>query len=370
MEDLELTPPDLSALRGKRVFVTGHTGFKGSWLTLLLERLGCTVAGYALAPSSIPSLFDLTGIRSSLSAHTIADIRDEASLNAAVNDFAPDLVLHLAAQPIVRRSYAAPAETWQTNVIGTVNVLEAARACGSVRAVVVVTTDKVYENAGWVWGYRETDRLGGYDPYSASKAATELVVDSYRRSFFGDTGVLLASARAGNVIGGGDWSQDRILADAARAAAAGETLTVRNPAATRPWQHVLDCLAGYLTLARALLNGNRAAATAFNFGPDASDNVSVASLLDLLRGAWPELEWAVEAPGQGHPHEAAYLYLDPSRAHRDLGWAPQWSLAQAADRTANWYREVARDSGTARALTVKQIDEYLSAAAPSVIQSR
>jgi CDP-glucose 4,6-dehydratase len=354
-----LSAPDLKVLRGKRVFLTGHTGFKGSWAALLLNQLGCTVAGYALPPASRPSLFVLAGVEASLAAHTIGDIRDRPALAAALNSAAPDLVLHFAAQPIVRRSYAEPAETWDTNVMGTVNLLEAVRSSPSVRALVVVTTDKCYENRGWEWGYRETDRLGGHDPYSASKAATELAVQSHRRSFFAAGGPLIASARAGNVIGGGDWGEDRILADAARAATTGTPLVLRNPAATRPWQHVLDCLSGYLTLAAALLEGNAAAADAYNFGPDQADNVTVAALLEALAEHWPQLSWTQEAVGAPHPHEAAYLYLDSSRARRTLGWRPRWPLGIAAEKTAQWYRTAIEDAGAARSMTIDQIEDYL-----------
>lgn len=359
LEDLELTTPNLATLRGTRVFLTGHTGFKGSWATLLLKQLGCATVGYALPPASRPNLFEVAGVAASLDGHTIGDIRDADALGAALRAAAPDLVLHLAAQPLVRRSYAEPVETWETNVLGTVNLLEAVRSAPSVRAVVVVTTDKCYENRGWEWGYRETDQLGGHDPYSASKAATELVVQSYRRSFFAQGGPLVATARAGNVIGGGDWSEDRILADAARAAAAGSMLLVRNPNATRPWQHVLDCLSGYLTLAARLLEGDASAAQAYNFGPDQSDNVTVAALLDRLHEHWPQLSWQQEQPGASHPHEAAYLYLDSSRARRTLHWSPRWPLATAIEKTARWYQSVIGDTAVARATSIDQIEDYL-----------
>ena len=359
LEDLELTPSDLAVLRGKRVFLTGHTGFKGSWAALLLQRLDCAVVGYALAPSSQPSLFDLAKVGPSLDGHTIGDIRDAAGLAAALRSAAPDLVLHFAAQPLVRRSYAEPVATWETNVVGTVNLLEAVRSCPPVRAVVVVTTDKCYENRSWEWGYRETDSLGGHDPYSASKAAAELVVQSYRRSFFADGGALVATARAGNVIGGGDWSEDRILADAARAAAAGRALVVRNPHATRPWQHVLDCLSGYLTVACRLLEGDATAAEAYNFGPDQSDNVTVASLLDTLKMHWPQLSWTQDTLRAQQPYEAAYLYLDSSRARQALRWSPRWPLRVAAEKTALWYRSVIEDAGTAQSKSIEQIEDYL-----------
>lgn len=360
MENVELSGEPWGALRNRHIFVTGHTGFKGSWLVLLLERLGCTVSGYALAPATQPNLFELAQADTA-AVHTLGDVRDAGSLGSALAAAAPDLVLHLAAQSLVRRSYLEPRKTWETNVLGTVNVLEAARSCASVRAVVVVTTDKVYENRAWDWGYREADQLGGHDPYSASKAASELAAASYRQSFLSEGRALVATARAGNVIGGGDWSEDRILADAARAVASGKPLMVRNPQATRPWQHVLDCLSGYLTLANALLDGDNAAATAFNFGPDAADNVTVGALLQMLKHSWPELSWQPEQPRQQHPHEAAYLYLDSSKARRTLGWAPRWPLATAARQTASWYRSVLQNPGTARSATIAQIEEFLAA---------
>jgi len=362
MEGLGLTtrPSTLAGLAGRRVFVTGHTGFKGSWLTALLTRLGAEVSGYALPASSSPNLASLGNISGLLADETLADIRDAETLRRAMQQASPDVIIHMAAQALVRQSYADPAETWSTNVMGTVNVLDAARSTPSIRAIVVVTTDKCYDNRAWEGGYRETDPLGGHDPYSASKAATELVAQSYRKSFFSETGALLATARAGNVIGGGDWSADRIVADAARAAASGEPLIVRNPLATRPWQHVLDCLSGYLTLASALWAGDQAAATAFNFGPDSADNVSVGELLDRLGRHWPELRWQHQIDQtQAAPHEAAYLYLDSSRARQALRWQSRWTLDQAVQKTAEWYRLVEQNPAAAARLMAAQIDEYL-----------
>lgn len=362
MEGLGLTSShsSLASLAGRRVFLTGHTGFKGGWTTALLRRLGAEVCGYALPATSTPNLAALGNIGGLLAQETLADIRDAQTLSGAMHQAQPDIVIHMAAQALVRQSYIDPVETWSTNVMGTVNVLEAARSVASIRAIVVVTTDKCYENRAWEWGYRETDPLGGHDPYSASKAATELVAQSYRKSFFSDTGTLLATARAGNVIGGGDWSADRILADAARAAAAGEPLVVRNPFATRPWQHVLDCLSGYLTLAGALWAGDQAAASAFNFGPDSADNVSVGELLDRLGRHWPELRWRHETgPVLAAPHEAAYLYLDSSRARQALRWRSRWTLNEAVQKTAEWYRAVQQEPAAAASLMADQIDEYL-----------
>jgi len=360
LEGLELSNPALTALRGKRIFLTGHTGFKGSWLTALLSELGCSVHGLALAPSGQPNLYEAASLRKLLADETIADIRERDTVAAAVRRAEPDIVIHMAAQAFVRRSYAEPSETWDVNVMGTVNLLEAVRATPAVLGVIVVTTDKCYENRGWEWGYRESDRLGGHDPYSASKAGAELVVESYRRSFLGGDVTRLVSARAGNVIGGGDWSEDRLIPDAARAAAAGRDLVVRNPGATRPWQHALDCLVGYLTVAAKLVDTSATVADAYNFGPDAVDNLSVGDMLTKLQQHWPGLGWSVE-PHLGVPslHEANYLYLDSARARTQLGWRPVWSLDMALQRTASWYQDFQSDPSSARALMMSQIKEYL-----------
>ncbi|SNT63943.1 CDP-glucose 4,6-dehydratase [Tardiphaga sp. OK246] len=351
--------PHIGRLAGRRVFLTGHTGFKGSWLVHWLNALGCNVTGYALPPAESPNLFTLSKVESQLSAHYLGDIRDSERLADAVARSRPEVVIHLAAQAVVRRSYVQCTTTWSTNVLGTVNLLDALRHSDSVAAIVVVTTDKVYDNQGWTWGYREIDALGGHDPYSASKAAAELVVHSYRKSFFAGSGPRLASARGGNVIGGGDWSEDRLLADAARAIASGTKLIIRNPYATRPWQHVLDCLSGYLTLAGALLARSEGADSAFNFGPPPTDNIGVATLLERLKKLWPGLDWSTEANGDA-PHEAGFLYLDSAKAHRELDWTSRWSLDTALAATATWYREVATDRSVAPAVTRRQLQEYLS----------
>lgn len=346
----------------RSVFVTGHTGFKGSWLSLWLARLGARVAGYALAPNTTPSLFELAHVADALTRNTIADVRDAATLTAAMRDAAPEVVFHLAAQPLVRLSYREPVSTWSTNVMGTVNLLDAVRACPSVKAVVVITTDKCYENREWLWGYRENDPLGGNDPYSASKAATELAVQSYRKSYFSINGPLLASARAGNVIGGGDWSEDRLVPDAARAAAKQQPLLIRNPTATRPWQHVLESLHGYLLLGSRLMAGEKKFADAFNFGPDAADNLSVAEVLTRLQVHWPKLEWQMDPQAGNAPHEAGFLYLDSSKAKRLLHWTPTWALERGLEKTAEWYRTVGEKPSAARALTEQQIDQFCSGA--------
>lgn len=350
---------NLSGYAGRSVFLTGHTGFKGSWLTLWLQRLGAQVTGYALPPAGALNLFSLAGVQSALHAHHDADIRDAAALAAAMQAASPQIVFHLAAQPLVRASYRDPLQTWSTNVMGTAHLLEAVRACPSVKAVVIVTTDKSYENREWVWGYRETDPLGGHDPYSASKAGAELVAASYRQAFLQDRGVLLATARAGNVIGGGDWSEDRLIADAARAAAASQTLQIRHPEATRPWQHVLESLHGYLLLGDRLLAGASDYATAFNFGPPPEDNLAVAQVLDRLQRHWPSLRWAVDGAARaGAPHEARHLYLDASKARHMLAWQPRWSLDQALAATARWYDTVQRNPQQARAMTEEQLEHF------------
>jgi CDP-glucose 4,6-dehydratase len=357
--DMEMTEETYWANR--RVFVTGHTGFKGAWLVNWLLMKGARVSGYALAPESARNMFDLTDCAGRLEHNYLADVRDGGKLAEAVASAQPELILHMAAQPLVRRSYVIPAETWDVNVMGTVNLLEAARQCGSVRAIVVVTTDKCYENQGWHWGYREHDVLGGHDPYSASKAAAELVVASYRRSFFSNQSCLLASARAGNVIGGGDWSEDRLIPDAARAIEAETPLVIRNPGATRPWQHVLDCLNGYLTLSRKLLSGSESCASAYNIGPDTSSNLSVHDILTRLKQSWPQMDWEVRTSNEdAAKHEAAFLYLDSSKAKQELGWKPVWSIDEALRSTAEWYVEQSAKPAESARITMDQIKKFES----------
>ena len=321
--------------QGRRVFVTGHTGFKGGWLVAMLDRLGATVCGYALAPETEPNLFTALAVADHCDHHE-GDIRDAAAMTAAVAAFKPEIVLHLAAQALVRRSYRDPLETFQTNVMGTANLLEACRDQPSVKVVVVITTDKVYENKHWNWGYRESDRLGGSDPYSASKAAAEIVVESWRRSFLEGDGIVVATARAGNVIGGGDWSEDRIVPDAVRAFAAGKPLGLRNPDSIRPWQHVTDSLAGYLMLAEACWR-DAAFGTAWNFGPDPGQVAPVRRVADLMVAAWePGQSWENQAI-PGAPKEAAILLLDSAQARAQLGWQPSMSLDTVIATTMEWY---------------------------------
>ena len=331
--------------RDRRVLVTGNTGFKGSWLSLWLQQMGAEVSGVSLAPITTPHHWGLLNL--GIKQHTV-DIRERAALGAAVAAAEPEIVFHLAAQPLVRRSYADPCETWSTNVMGTVNLLDACRQLPRLKAVVVVTTDKCYDNREWAWGYRENDALGGHDPYSASKAGAELVTASYRRAFFqAGHGALIASARAGNVIGGGDWSDDRLIPDLVRALAHGRPLEIRSPAATRPWQHVLESLSGYLLLGERLLAGDQAFAGPYNFGPEPDGNRSVQDVLQLLRGHWPELAWKLAQAAQ--PHEARLLYLDSAKARAELAWKPVWGLERALGATAQWYRAYYADGGVTSA---------------------
>jgi CDP-glucose 4,6-dehydratase len=340
----------------KRVLLTGHTGFKGSWLALWLSSLGARVFGYALDPDTEPSLFEQLRLREELD-HCIADIRDPAAVRQRVTQVRPDVVFHMAAQPLVRRSYAEPLLTWQTNVMGTAHLLDALRDADHPCAVVIVTTDKVYENREWLHAYREIDRLGGHDPYSSSKAACELAVDSWRNSFFrSGSPVRIATARAGNVIGGGDWAEDRIVPDLARAISAGRPLVVRNPDSVRPWQHVLDPLSGYMRLAERLFTSDDPQyQSAFNFGPDASGARTVRDLVELAFTAWPG---ALEAPPAGPVrHEAQLLTLANTKAGTVLGWKPTWGFDEAVGAAVGWYR--AHHQGTAaRELAVSDIRRF------------
>lgn len=336
----------------RKVLVTGHTGFKGSWLALWLQELGAKVSGLALPPRTSPNHCDLLAL--SIDAF-YNDVRDQGAVSDCIKTTGPEIVFHLAAQPLVRRSYRDPIETWATNVLGTAHVLEACRQSPAVKAVVVVTTDKCYENREQVWGYREVERLGGHDPYSASKAAAELVVASYRSAFFSEANApLLASARAGNVIGGGDWSEDRLIPDAARAVAARQSLEIRSPYATRPWQHVLESLSGYLLLGEQLLQGNRSFAEAWNFGPGPEGNRTVLSVLQSMKSHWPELQW--HETTQRQPHETTLLQLDSTKAHRKLGWEPVWSIEKGIMQAADWYS--AFYSG-GRTISLQQLKDFI-----------
>lgn len=343
---------------GRRVLLTGHTGFKGSWLALWLTTLGAQVSGVSLPPWTQPSHWDALGL--DLSDLRI-DIRNAALVAEAMQRVQPQIVFHLAAQPLVRPSYGHPLDTWSTNVMGTAHLLDACRHTPSVEAIVVVTSDKCYENRESMVGYRETDPLGGHDPYSASKACAELVTASYRRSFFDrPASPLVATARAGNVIGGGDWSQDRLIPDLVRALATGTPLEVRSPRATRPWQHVLEPLSGYLLLGQRLLAKQREAAAAWNFGPDATGACTVETVLCKLQEHWPQLAWTASAGD--HPHEASLLQLDSDKAKELLGWRPVWPLDGALAATADWYRAYL---GNQAVLSRSQLDDYVAAAAAS-----
>jgi CDP-glucose 4,6-dehydratase len=344
---------------GKSVLLTGHTGFKGSWLALWLQRLGARVHGYSRRPTTEPSLFEVARVGEGV-AGVEGDIRDLAQLKAAMAASRPELVFHLAAQALVRQGYLDPVETITSNVVGTMNVLEAVRDTPSVKAVVVVTSDKCYDNREWLWPYREYEALGGRDPYSASKACAEIVTAAWRASFLAERGVSVATARAGNVVGGGDWAPDRLVPDALRAWQKGEPLEVRYPNAVRPWQHVLDPLAGYLQLAERLYEGQ--AAEAWNFGLPDTDMRSVGELLDRLAGLWGEAARWVADPRE-HPHEAGLLRLDSSRARTMLGWRPKYPIDQALERVVEWHRGWLAGEDM-RAFTLDQIDQYMAEATP------
>ncbi len=352
--------------RGRRVFLTGHTGFKGSWLCLLLSRLGARVAGYSLPPPTRPSLFDAAGVDRVVET-TIGDIRDPAKLADTMSAFAPEVVLHLAAQSVVLSAYDDPLETFSTNVVGTASVLNAVRRLPGNCAVVNVTTDKVYENRGWVWGYRETDDLGGRDPYSSSKACAELVAKSFLESYFsGSSGgagrIGLASARAGNVIGGGDWTPHQLIPETIAALARGEPVVLRNPQATRPWQHVLDCLAGYLALAEALHVEPGKYAGAWNFGPAEQDVEPVARVVELLAEPWGVLPaWVRDSAT--YPHEAMELSVNARKSNRELGWQCRLPLATALSWTSGWFRGYLAGED-ARRLCEAQIESFLALERP------
>ena len=352
--------------KGRRVFLTGHTGFKGGWLALWLSWLGAEVRGYALDPSTTPSLFEAAGVGAVVD-DVRGDIRDAAKLEKAMQEFAPEVVFHLAAQPLVRYSYQDPIGTYETNVIGTARVLDAVRRTPSVRAVVSVTTDKCYENKEWIWPYRETDPLGGYDPYSASKACAEIVSASFRQSFFpveqlrlpGGHQVAVATGRAGNVIGGGDWSTDRLIPDLVRGFLSGAPVSIRRPHSIRPWQHVLEPLHGYMTLALKLLEPDAARfATAYNFGPTEDDARPVAWIADRMTRFWGDgASWVLDEDPNA-PHEATYLKLDASRARHDLAWVPRLRLETALGWLVEWYRVWQSSPNSIRTFTLSQIAQY------------
>lgn len=342
--------------KNKRVLVTGHTGFKGSWLCRTLIKAGALVSGYALTPPTDPALFSILGLEEEMESE-IGDIRDLGRLRDVFERVKPEIVFHLAAQPIVRDSYKDPVGTYASNVMGTVHVMECARHCPSVRSLVNVTTDKVYENREWEYGYREIDRLDGYDPYSNSKSCSELVTHSYVQSFFGEKDCSVSTARAGNVIGGGDFANDRIVPDSFRAAAAGKAIVLRNPNSTRPYQHVLEPLKAYMMVAMAQWE-NKSMAGAYNVGPDDGGCVTTGQLADMFCRAWGRgLSWHAES--DGGPHEANFLKLDCSKAKTQLGWQPRLHVEQAVAMAASWYREYL-DGGDMRELTDRQIEEFFA----------
>jgi CDP-glucose 4,6-dehydratase len=346
----------LSLLSGKRVFITGHTGFKGSWLTLLLQHLGAEVMGYALPPTDDNSLFSLLKLSSDI-RHVEGDMRDDQLLASSLSSFQPQFVFHLAAQALVRPSYHDPTSTISTNVLGSANLLEAVRLNESVRSLVYITSDKCYENLEWVWGYRETDQLGGRDPYSASKAAAEIIFSSYQRSFFASRPTLgAASARAGNVIGGGDWAVDRIVPDCIRAIQAGIPVRLRNPKATRPWQHVLEPIAGYLLLAAKLYNHPSTYNGAWNLGPSVKDVRTVYDVAQVITSLLGRGTIEV-AQTDCNVHEAHFLQLNCDKAHQSLGWSPRWNADKTLEATALWYKAFL-DGANPRSVTISQIRDF------------
>ncbi len=341
---------------GKRVFLTGHTGFKGSWLTLWLHEMGAIVKGYSLEPPTNPSLFQIARLHE-LSDSEIGDIRDLEKLRKSMTVFDPDILIHMAAQPLVRLSYASPIETYETNVMGTAKVLESARVCKNLKAIVSVTTDKCYENKEWVWAYREEEAMGGYDPYSSSKGCAELVTAAYRRSYFnGSDCAALATARAGNVIGGGDWALDRLIPDILNAFQQNQAVIIRNPMATRPWQHVLEPLSGYLMLAEDLYNQGYKFADAWNFGPDERDCKPVSWILDKLIESWGNgATWQLDQ--KANPHEATFLKLDCSKAKHFLNWQSKWQVEETVSRIVKWHLAYLQNQDM-RELTLNEIRDY------------
>lgn len=347
---------DAAFWKNKKVLITGHTGFKGSWLALWLQSLGAQVIGYSLPASTSPNLFELASLEKNMKSH-IGDVRDFNTLHQLIKNEKPEIVFHLAAQALVRRSYVNPIETYSTNVMGTVNLLEALRQVGSARAAVIVTSDKCYENREWSWGYREIEPMGGHDPYSSSKACAEIVTAAYRHSYFENQPLNIASARAGNVIGGGDWAEDRLIPDFMRAIMTGDSLNVRNPQAIRPWQHVLEPLAGYLMLAERLWVEGNAFSGGWNFGPDDQDAKPVEWIANALTRLWGQgSNWKLDLQNN-HPHEANYLKLDISKARSKLKWSPKWSLETALSLTVAWYKAY-HEKNDIRDIMLKQIADY------------
>ena len=346
---------DQAFWQGKCVFLTGHTGFKGGWLSLWLVSLGAKVKGYALNPITSPSLFNEAKVSSIIDSQ-IGDIRDQSTLHESMTTFNPDILIHMAAQPLVRYSYDEPIETYEVNVIGTAKVLEVARSCTNLKAIVNITTDKCYENDGRSEAYKEDDPMGGYDPYSSSKGCAELVTSSYRCSFLQDKGMGLASVRAGNVIGGGDWADDRLIPDILRSFEKKESVVVRNPKAIRPWQHVLEPLSGYLILAQKLYKDQEKYAGGWNFGPNDNDVKPVDWILDKMISKWPNSSWKLDA--SSNPHEAGFLKLDISKAKSQLNWQPVWELSRTLDKIIAWHRSWLSQEDM-QAASLAEIEEYM-----------
>ena len=326
--------------KNKNILITGHTGFKGSWLTLWLKKMGAKVIGYALKPPTIPNHFDILNLEIET---IIGDIRDRKKLNGVFNKYLPEIIFHLAAQPIVKKSYDDPIYTLETNIIGTANIYEECKKLNSVKAIINITSDKCYENKEWVWGYRENDAMGGYDPYSVSKGCSELITSAYRNSFFNITkykkthNILLASCRAGNVIGGGDWGADRLIPDIVKAASKNQHTIIRNPNSTRPWQHVLDALSGYLLLGQKLLEGKTAFSEAWNFGPSDNQVIDVEKIAKISKNIWKKIEYRLNNK-ELKQHESNMLKLDCSKANSQMGWYPKWNIAKTINKTINWYK--------------------------------
>ncbi len=352
---------NFSIYQNKKIFITGHTGFKGSWLSLWLYKLGAKIYGYSLTPNTKPSHFEVLNLKDKLMQNYFADINDIKKLEEAIMESNPEIIFHLAAQPLVRYSYKNPIETFQVNVMGTVNILNIARSLKKLKAIVIITTDKVYENKEWFWGYRENDPLGGYDPYSASKACAEIVTNSMRQSFFNMSNfekkhqVLIASVRSGNVIGGGDWSEDRLIPDIIKSCANNKVVQIRNPAATRPWQHVLEPLRGYLMLGEKLLLGQKEFATSFNFGPSDEGDLSVEDVLRFASSFWDKISYQIQVDLNA-PHEANLLMLDISKARKMLNWTPILNSSQAIEWTIRWYKEFYEKN---KILTINHLENYL-----------
>ncbi|OXM14115.1 CDP-glucose 4,6-dehydratase [Paenibacillus herberti] len=343
---------------GKKVFLTGHTGFKGSWLAIWLNLMGAKVSGYSLSVPTEPSLFKIANIESFLQSSVLSNVTDLVSLQNAINQVKPDIVIHMAAQPLVRSSYQDPIATYQTNIMGTVNIMEAARNCGSASVILNVTTDKCYDNKEWHWGYRESDPLGGYDPYSSSKACSELITNAYRSSFFDELGIKVATARAGNVIGGGDWAEDRLIPDIVRSLTSGTEIQIRNPNSVRPWQHVLEPLSGYLVLCENLYNGDTYD-QAWNFGPPDNDVKAVKLIVEKMLDLWTYNHPGYSISMQAQHHEASLLKLDSSKARNELSWKSKWSLEKALSATMEWVLAV-HEGVEAHLVCKRQIAEYES----------